>query len=131
MLPTGNQRATRERDIYLALSISGLVVKITRGSADESVREINVVHCSGVYLVPAYPRLTHRCTRELVETRKCEIESALAMEMARRERSEARREELERSTASLSQELEVMFVRCFHGVRASRHTNANFSTCGR
>lgn len=44
----------------------------------------------------------------MVETRKCEIDSALATETARRERAEGRRQELERSTVLLSEELEVM-----------------------
>ncbi|CAN0272545.1 unnamed protein product [Pylaiella littoralis] len=46
--------------------------------------------------------------RDLLETKKSEVEAALAAETARRSDAEGRRQELERSTASLSRELEAV-----------------------
>lgn len=44
----------------------------------------------------------------MMETSKGEVEAALKAETARRDAAEGRAQELERSTASLSHELEVM-----------------------
>lgn len=88
---------------------------------------------SGVLSCPALPRSPHRNTRELVETRKCEIDSALAAETARRERSEGRRQELERSTTLLSEELEVMMLCSFSllGGGSEYHSSAIISIISR